>query len=253
MAADRKTVFTLRDAQAVFEKGYGYLRFLLHSLARKGWVERVKQGVYVIVPLEVPSGAAYTEEAFLIAARLLEPSYLSYGTALTHYRWTEQPSAVIYSATTKPTRRFEVHGVGYYYARVTSRKFFGYREQWVGATQVKIAEREKALIDAFDRLDLCGGVVEAFKSLAAASKEINWETLLEYGLRASNRSVLKRIGYLAERDGLAPSLVLRTLQKEISRAYALLDPGRMPTGRILERWKLRVNISDRELDGWKGA
>ena len=80
--------------------------FLLHDLARKGWLRRLERGKYLILPLEAGMSGRYTEHEFIIAASLVTPYYIGFWTALNHYGYTEQFSATTFVAipTRKPPR-----------------------------------------------------------------------------------------------------------------------------------------------------
>jgi len=55
--------------------------------------------------------------------------------------------------------------------------------------------------------------------------------------------VFKRLGYLLETLGIASPKLVELCTKEMSTGISLLDPSAKPTGAIVKRWGLRVNVT----------
>ncbi|MFC1522692.1 hypothetical protein ACFL6Y_09810 [Elusimicrobiota bacterium] len=114
----------------------------LHQWTRKGWVRRLKRGLYEL---------AYPQSVILpdlyVANRLYEPSYVSLETALSHYQILPETAAQVTCVTTKPTRRFQSpHGL-YTYFTVGPRAFTGYAVVRLQGYDVRMAQPEKAVVD----------------------------------------------------------------------------------------------------------
>ncbi|MBI5882395.1 MAG: hypothetical protein HZB91_04750 [Elusimicrobia bacterium] len=143
LRAQRLFLFSPDDVGLLFPGEIRSTRLLqLHQWAKKGWVRRLKRGLYEL---------AYPEHAALpdlhIANRLYEPSYVSLDTALSHYQIIPETAAQVTSVTTKATRRLRnFHGLFSYFT-VRPAAFIGYGVvHWQGCS-VKLAEPEKALVD----------------------------------------------------------------------------------------------------------
>lgn len=110
---------------------------------------------------------------------------------------------------------------------------------------VLITDREKTLVDCADDVDRAGGIEELVKAVKAASREIRWQKLNSYVQRFPNRSVRKRLGFLFESAvrGLTEDAkdILAAWQKELSAGISPLSPSGRKSGRVLTRWRLRVN------------
>ncbi len=114
----------------------------LHQWSRKGWVARLKRGLYEL---------AYPEPAVLpdfhVANRLYQPSYVSLDAALSHYQLIPETAAQVTSVTPKPTRRFSNrHGLFLYFS-VRPQAFTGYGLAAMQGAKILIAEPEKAVAD----------------------------------------------------------------------------------------------------------
>ncbi|MDP1615139.1 MAG: hypothetical protein Q8L68_05015, partial [Methylococcales bacterium] len=57
---------------------------------KKGWLERIRQGVYIPVPLDSLSSDVVPEEPFAIAAELFAPCYIGGVNAANYWDLTEQ-------------------------------------------------------------------------------------------------------------------------------------------------------------------
>ncbi len=101
--------------------------------------------------------------------------------------------------------------------------------------------------------EYCGGIAEVAKALVMAGEErdVDFDRLTDYALRMQNGALLKRLGYLAEQLGLPVADWASRWQAALTGGYALLEPGRPPTGPTAARWRVRANVSEAELEGWQ--
>lgn len=246
-----KVVFTIEDAQKMIPLRHGHLRETLSGLARKRWIDRIKRGVYLILPFGAGVEGKFTQHELVIAAHLVQPYYISYWSAFSYYQWTEQIPGTVCIATTKARQDLMIHGVRYRFVQMKKEKFFGFTKSWIENQKVCLAEKEKAIIDSLDRPDVCGGIVEVAKCLWNARKELDWSKVVNYGIKAGNRAALQRLGFMVERFKIDIGKELDCIQKHISRSYARLDPTASKRGRHVKRWRVLVNVSEQELQGWR--
>lgn len=136
-------VFAPKDTSLLFPKQNRRLTVLqLHQWAKKGWITRLKRGLY---ELAFPEPAPLPD--FYIANKLYEPSYISLETALSHYQLIPEMAAQVTCVTPKPTRRFvNVHGLFTYFS-VTPQAFQGACLIHLQGVSILMAEPEKALMD----------------------------------------------------------------------------------------------------------
>ncbi|MDI6689726.1 MAG: hypothetical protein QMD66_01500 [Actinomycetota bacterium] len=88
------------------------------------------------------------------ANKLYQPSYVSFEYALSYYHLIPETVYTITSATTKPTREFEVLNKIYRYYKIRKEAFTGYEPRKIDDLTVFIAEPEKALVDYLYFVDL---------------------------------------------------------------------------------------------------
>lgn len=136
-------LFSVREAEVLFPAQATPLMLLqLHQWRRKGWIKRVKRGLY---ELAYPDQIVLPD--FYVANKLYEPSYVSLETALSHYQLLPETAAQVTSVTSKATRRFKnSHGLFTYFS-VRPRAFAGYTLIRLQGRTVRIAEPEKAVVD----------------------------------------------------------------------------------------------------------
>lgn len=249
LAAGGREIFTTGDAYEAFGEGKA-TRDALDRLVGKGWLERIEKGKYLIVPLQAGPDRVWTEDAFVIARYLVEPSAVAYWSALHYWNLTEQVPRITHVQTTarKENRRPTILGMRFRIIRVQPRKFFGNRMEETTGSSIRVTDREKTIIDCLDRPDLSGGVGEVAKALKEGDGEFDWSRVTEYLGRFGSGTVVKRIGFLVESGGLKhppDSELLERWQELLTAGISPLDPSspRKPH-RIATRWRIAVNLPE---------
>ena len=139
MKEKRFFLFSSFDARKVFPISPVASSFLLYRYAKKGFILRVKRGLYAFpdaLPPEV-----------YIANRLCDPSYVSLQFALSYHGIIPETVYEITSITPKTTRRYDTLGKTFSYRRITKNAFTGYAIEKQKDFGFKIADPEKALVD----------------------------------------------------------------------------------------------------------
>ena len=235
----RKKIFTIDEATKITGLDKNTLKVLLSRLEKRGWVERIEKGKYIIIPLGAEKGE-YTLHEFIIGSLLVKPSAIAYWSALNYHGFTEQiPNTVFVQTTARKKRQdLRIFGVRYKIIRIKPEKFFGIEKIWIEEFQVPITDREKTVIDCLDKPRYCGGIIEVAK---AFREELDTEKLREYALRMDNSAIIRRLGYLC--DYFEVSI---DLPKPKTRNYILLDPTMPGEGHVDSKWRVMVNV---ELEG----
>ena len=253
MTRQGKRIFTFKDAVRAYGSSGQSLRELLSTLVKRGWLQRVEKGKYLILPFEAGREREWTEHEFIIASYLIQPYYIGFRSALNYYGYTEQISRTVFIASTRRKLKssLEISGVTYRFVTMSERKFFGAKQISINGYQVNISEPEKTIVDCLDQLRYCGGISEVAKALWYGRDELDFVKVAEYSRRNGNRAASQRLGYLIEILGFKADKAIGILLQGISRRYAYLDSLSEPKGKYIDRWKVIVNISDNELSQWK--
>ena len=249
-----RTTFALSDVEAITHLSASSARNLVHKAQQRGLVTRLKPGLYNLVPFELGRATEHIGSPYLIAREVAgnAPYYLSHGTALELHRMLTQPNLIICVSCTRRIRPQTIGGYEYRFVLVTEAQMFGIAKHWVTKEQcVMISDMERTIIDSLRRPDLAGGITEIAKGLWMKRNSLNIERLIDYALRLDVGAVLRRLGYLLERNGMANETTLQLLRNKLSATYQRLDPVLPQEGAFLSRWRLRLNVSPEELDAVK--
>jgi predicted transcriptional regulator of viral defense system len=239
------TVFDVGAAARALDLDRHETSRLLGYLARRGWLSRVRRGLYVAVPLDAHRSGEWIEDAWIVADSVFSPCFIGGLTACQHWDLTEQifRTVLVVTARKVHSRDVVMQGIPF---RVTVRpeaKIFGTEAVWRGQRQVQVSDPSRTIVDIFDNPQLGGGIRNSADVLNAymVSEHRNDQLLVEYGDRLGNRTVFKRLGYLLEQAKVdAPELIAACLGRR-SAGLGLLDPSVKASGRIVRRWGLRIN------------
>ncbi|MFQ5473593.1 MAG: type IV toxin-antitoxin system AbiEi family antitoxin domain-containing protein [Dehalococcoidia bacterium] len=219
---------------------------ILSRLARKGWLTRLRRGVYAVVPLSSPVGEPVVEQPLAVAMELFAPCYISGWTAAQHWELTEQISNTIVVYSAKPQRRADqiAGGVNFRVHRVIDDAIFGTTKVWSGTVSILMASMHRTVIDVLDTPELGGGGRQTHDIVRSYWKHPDREPaeLLDLAERLGRGSIFKRLGFTAERFGQPDAEWLARCEAGLSTGIALLDPSGPKRGPIVSRWRLRVNI-----------
>jgi len=247
LAEQEQTIFRFGEALDFWQDSAA-ARSALSRMQQGGWVKRIERGLYMLVPLSAGPQRMWTENSLVIASYLLCPGAIAYWSALNYWNLTEQiPRTVfIQSPRRKSKRDMTVLGVHYQFVTIQEQRFFGLAEQVVDQHTITVTDREKTLVDAADRPDLAGGILQLVETLRGHWRELDWQRIDSYLVRFDSGAVIKRLGYLVESlalpipDGQAR---LQRWRNQLTTGIAVLEPGSSSTGRILRRWRIRDNAN----------
>ena len=183
MKDKRVLLFSATDIRRLFGVSKVAANFLLYRYTKKGYITRVKRGLYVFYDNLPP-------ELFL-ANKIYEPSYVSLEYALSYHRIIPENVYEITSITTKATRRFEKMGKIFSYRQIKKIAFAGYTTEKQKGFSFQIADPEKAFVDAnYFRL------INGLKPISRFNKEkINSVKAFRYASLFGNKkliSIIKR-------------------------------------------------------------
>jgi predicted transcriptional regulator of viral defense system len=244
-AAKKISIININEASRIFNLQKRDLWNILFRLEKKGWLERIEKGKYMVVPIQAKEG--WLEHPFILASNLIKSYYISYRTALSYYAATEQIPAYIYMATTerKGKTRHNLQNYTFKFIRINKRKFFGFKKELIGKEEIFIAEKEKAIIDCLDKERYSGSVIEIAKAL---STNIRINKLKKYAVRMNNSSLIRRLGYLLDSIKKDSS----GLEKYIGKHRNIYLSARLPKKvfDLDKKWKLIINVKREDLLSW---
>ncbi len=239
-----KRFFTIEEARKILEhKKEDPTSQFLERLKSKGWILRIKRGVYVTIPLSAGEEANPQVHEFHVAMHVVSPAAIAYWTALNHHGMTEQLPRTVFIATNHLVRYPPKEALWFSYKVVSLRphRYFGIVQDWADDGPFDITDKEKTIVDGLDLPEYVGGVGEITKALRTSWKLLNKEKLFQYAVRMGNAAVVKRLGFLLETQQLDEAGSLRRKAQQ-SKGFPLLDPRLPRKGKHSRRWGLLVNV-----------
>jgi predicted transcriptional regulator of viral defense system len=221
---------------------------LLAHLAERGWLVRIRRGLYSTVPLEATAPSEWKLDPWVVADKVFSPSYYIGGwSACEHWGLTEQIFRETLVLTTHHTRqrRMSVQGFVFYVKRVNEERIFGMRSVWRDQIRVQVSDPAHTVVDILEDPSIGGGIRQVADVLNAyMTEEARDDALLLASARKlGNRAVFKRLGFLLEQFAPSSSDLIEACHREISSGVSLLDPSAAATGSVSRRWNLRVNVT----------
>lgn len=237
--------FTPQDAVALLSLDIHRARRFLAYLVDKGWLARIRRGLYITVPLDATDPAHWHEDAWVVASTVFSPCYIGGWSACEHWNLTEQifRETIVISSRRVRHRQTEIHGFPFRVKVIASHKIFGTKVVWRGKTRVLVSDPTRAMVDILDDPSIGGGIRHVAEILDTylADERRDDSQLIQYTHRLGNRSVFKRLGYLLETLGADSPKLVDICKKEMSSGITLLDPTSPTKGQVLRRWNLRIN------------
>ncbi|MFV2045510.1 MAG: type IV toxin-antitoxin system AbiEi family antitoxin domain-containing protein [Anaerolineales bacterium] len=241
----QKTV-TLTDLRETLGASESYARYLAHSLVKKGWLERLRPGLFQLVPAERGREGVADTNPLAAGAALITPYFFSFGTACTHHGLTEQVFAEVYLACQQRRRPQMIRGKRYVFVYVPEKRFFGFKEVAVLGSPVQMAVVERALLDAIDRPRYAGGIAEVSRIAAKAVAKVSWDLLLKLVRQWGSSALVQRLGYLFDlHQAEMPADVRRDLLKLLRPQSKILFGSRRrwgTSGKLVRPWNVVENV-----------
>ena len=170
----------------------------LSEWQKKGYIKKIVKGYYLFSDVDIDEGTLSA-----IANKIYKPSYISFETAMSHYRLIPESIYMVTSASTRRTYLFETPVARFSYRTIKPTLFFGYSILPGG---LKMAFMEKAILDYF-YINPSVRTVDDFATLRVNREEmlsrLNKERLIEYMGRFNQKRLSNRMEYFLSWLGYA--------------------------------------------------
>jgi predicted transcriptional regulator of viral defense system len=237
------TLAELRQALGVSES---YARKLAHGLVKKGWFERLRPGLFQLVPAGRGREGVPDTNPLAAGAVLVSPYFYSFGTACTHHGLTEQVFSEVYLACQEQRRPETIRDKRYVFVYVPEQRFFGFEEIAVLGDAVQMATAERAVLDAIDRPRYAGGIGEVSRIVARAASKVPWDALLDLARKWGSSALVQRLGYFVDLHRVdVPDQVRATLLKLVRPQSKIQLGGRRKwgtSGKLVRPWNVVENV-----------
>lgn len=249
-----KGTISVSEAASILKASDSVAAKMLARWATKGWLSRVRRGLYIPVPLDSRTANVPLEDPWLVAQRLYSPCYIGGWSAAGHWDLSEQIfRTVVVMTTQRPrVRKPKIKGTDFLVRTVSSTALFGLKPVWRGQVKVNVSDPTRTIIDMLSDPQLGGGirtVVDMFRNYVG-SKEKDLDSLIVYADRLGNGAVFKRLGFILELVSPGDQKTLGQCRERLTTGNSKLDPS-IPAKRLITRWRLWVPekwVKDNRID-----
>ncbi len=233
---------------------------LLKHHLKQGRLLRLRRGLYASVPAgQTPD--LFPVDPYLIATHLTEDSVLAYSTALSLHGLAQSLREEIISLSAE-TAASSFCFRGTLYRTISPPKpllpeealSLGIETMDRQGVAVRTTCLERTLVDAFDRLTLCGGWEEVWRSLEGLDVFLDFSLLTHYVTRLANATTAAKVGFFLEsfRERLhVPPSALETLKRLAPRQPHYVERRRRKEARRIAGWNLFVPTRFGEMQGFE--
>lgn len=240
---DSKGIVTVSRAAETLDVTSTKAAKMLSRWAKNGWLSRVRRGIYVPVPLEASTNDEPLEDAWVVAMQLFKPCYIGGWSAAEYWGLTEQIFRTVIVITTRRPRvgRQLVKGTEFWIRTVPDKAMFGMKQIWRGQNKIGISDPSRTILDMLNDPGLAGGIrstQDMFRNYLKSENK-NLDLLMNYAAQLDNGAVLKRLGFLMERNSPDDRQAIEACRAKLTSGNAKLDL-QLPAERLVTRWRLWV-------------
>ena len=238
-----KGTISVNDASDILSVSATDAAKMLSRWAKKGWMSRIKRGLYMLVPLESRTADLSLEDPWLIADRLYGPCYIGGWSAAEYLDLTEQIfSTIVVMTIQKPRDRNPIiKGTRFLLRTIPEKAMFGVKPVWRGQVRISVSDSTRTIIDMLNDPALGDGmrpVKDMFINyLRSDNKRL--DMLIDYADLFGNGAVFKRLGFLLETIMPDETKAIEQCRERLTAGNAKLDP-KLKNNKLITRWRLWV-------------
>ena len=218
----------------------------LSRWSEQGWLRRARRGLYVPVPVDATDPRSWSEDPWLLADAVWAPCYFTGWTAANHWSLTDQMfrTTVLKTSGRVRSTKNRLLDHDYVVGHIAAEHLtWGHSPVWRAERRLMVADPARVVVDSLDDPSLIGGIRHAAEVVSVYLAEHAPATLIDYGERLGNRTVFKRLGYIAERANLNNKDLIAECAARVSSGISMLDPTGPETGSRNSAWQLRINVT----------
>jgi predicted transcriptional regulator of viral defense system len=246
-----RRVTTTADAAAALGTDDAAAAKRLAAWASRGWVRRVRRGLYLAVPVDAPDPASWTADPWYLADLVWSPCYVTGWSAANHWGLTDQIFRSTVIATTQRVRQVSqtLGGHAYLVHHVASQLLgWGTSVEWRDERRIQVADPARTVMELLGDPSLGGGIRHVADILDVYLASQDPGGLLATGDRLGNGTAFKRLGYLVEVLGIDNGDLLKQARTRVTTGYSLLDPAQKHAGVRIRPWNLVANVELRGVE-----
>ena len=219
----------------------------LSAFVRRGWLARVRQGLYLVLPLEaLPGTPTSAEDPWVVAAEAFAPCYIGGWSAAEHWEFTEQifRSTFVVTAASLRHRQQTLLGADFHLVSASTHRVGSVAPNvWRARVRVAVSNPARTIADALAAPEWVGGVRPLTHVLRSYRESRHWRSteLLREVEELGRGAAWKRLGYLSEMLWPEDSVIAARAHSRRSTGVIRLDPAIPSRGRLNKRWGLWLN------------
>ncbi|TBR08573.1 MAG: transcriptional regulator [Candidatus Nitrosotenuis sp.] len=224
LEGEEKSIFTTADAYKILKSTRDSVNTALYRLRKKGRVEKIERGKYLLIPAKAGYKGKWAEVPFVIANHLVKPYYIGFASALNYWGMTEQVPSVTFVVTTKRKENIKFGPLTFKFVTITKKRFFGTTEGKIGNDSFNVSDKEKTIIDCLLHPEYCGGLDEVAKAIWEEGDGLDFLKLFNYARDIKVDVVTRRLLYLLEILKMSKK-VKNMIEMPKPKGFLLLDPS----------------------------
>lgn len=247
-----KSIFRSNDAKRILRSSDASVKNVLYRLRKKGRIEDIERGKYLLFPAKSGYEGKWSEVPFLIAPELVSPYYIGFWSALNYWGMTEQVPSVTSVATTKRKKKLTYGSIDFEFITLSKKKFFGIVEEEIEGKKFNISSKEKTVVDCLLYPQYCGGIDEVVKGIWEEQNEIDFKKILDYSKKIGVEVITRRFGYILDMLEIKNDIADK-IAKSNPKGFMWLDPiGPKKILGYSKKYGLIINRAKRNMTSWMG-
>ncbi len=246
-----KKCFAINEAYSLlFDSSKDSVKRMLGNMVKRGWLMRVKDGLYYVIPFE-QDPETFMPDWHLLSQYLVGDAeyYIGYFSALQIHSLTTQPNLkeqIVVNKQIKPSTLL-VKNIPFQFVYHSEEHFFGNTKMWIDSfNKVQCSDLEKTFIDCLFKPQYAGGITEIAKAIHKSKDKIEYPKLLDYAKQFNSQAVIKRMGFLLELLEIK-NPVIDKLQKLRTNSFVALEPSYPKEGKTIFRWAIQQNLDSNSI------
>jgi len=234
-----KAVITTKDALSI-NKNKHLAAQELTRLAKRGYLQKIRRGLYAIVPVEF-IGKSYQPDKFVVASRITEPYAISHYSVLELHGLGQSVFNQVYVSSSNRIIPFTHQRIKY--RGILTKELFGVINIPREGQVICVTDIEHTILDCLRQLNLAGGIDELIRSLEGLTI-LDTAHVLEYLEKFNDKSLYAKTGFLlrlfASNWKIQPE-VFETIRKQVGQTKYYFPRGlARGTGALVKEWNLIV-------------
>ena len=224
LANDGNKLFDIGLIRSYGLCGEGMLKQTLASMVKKGWLVRIKKGMYTLDKSADP---------FKIGPYVFG-GYVAFSSALYVYGVFDEMPSVVYVAnigisSKKRIGNIEIQGVALHRRAVGFVAYMGYT----------VSSKAKTLYDCFYMPENAGGYSKVLRAISMLKLEAgDWKEFLSYVRTFGSPSFMRRVGYMLESLNGIGRFVPRYVITGLNRKGGVARLGSGRHGAYIRKWNI---------------